>query len=80
MNILITNDDGFDAPGLSAAFDAVSQLGRVLLVAPSGERSHTLMIDWCSVPPVQYACSSSSNRAQPRSTPVRTATWASTDA
>jgi len=39
MSILITNDDGFDAPGLSAAFDAVRHLGRVIVVAPSGERS-----------------------------------------
>lgn len=39
MNILITNDDGFDAPGLLAAFDAVRELGHVVVVAPSGERS-----------------------------------------
>lgn len=39
MNILITNDDGYDAPGLGAAYEAVKDLGRVFVVAPSSEQS-----------------------------------------
>ena len=39
MNILITNDDGLEAPGLRAAFDAVRELGNVHVVAPKSERS-----------------------------------------
>ena len=39
MNILLTNDDGYEAPGLIAAFEAVRGLGAVLVVAPSSERS-----------------------------------------
>ncbi len=37
--ILLTNDDGIDAPGLVAAYDAVCELGSVHVVAPSSERS-----------------------------------------
>jgi 5'-nucleotidase len=39
MHILITNDDGYDAPGLHAAFEAVRELGTVHVVAPKTERS-----------------------------------------
>ena len=39
MNVLITNDDGLDAPGLRAAYEAVRALGRVHVVAPKSERS-----------------------------------------
>ncbi|MCH7993153.1 MAG: 5'/3'-nucleotidase SurE, partial [Planctomycetes bacterium] len=39
MNILLTNDDGFDAPGLVAAYQAVCELGKVVVVAPRAERS-----------------------------------------
>ena len=39
MNILLTNDDGHDAPGLRAAFDALCGLGSVHVVAPRTERS-----------------------------------------
>lgn len=39
MNILLTNDDGFDAPGLVAAYEAVRGLGKVSVVAPQTERS-----------------------------------------
>ena len=39
MNILLTNDDGYDAPGLHAAFEAVRHLGTVHVVAPVTERS-----------------------------------------
>jgi len=47
MNILLTNDDGFDAPGLHAAYLAVRSLGTVYVVAPEGERSacsHTITL------------------------------------
>ncbi|MHC5110859.1 MAG: 5'/3'-nucleotidase SurE [Planctomycetota bacterium] len=39
MNILLTNDDGYAAPGLAAAYDALSPMGKVHVVAPSSERS-----------------------------------------
>lgn len=39
MNILLTNDDGIDAPGLHAAYEAVRSLGTVHVVAPDRERS-----------------------------------------
>ncbi len=39
MNILLTNDDGYDAPGLEAAFDALTGLGKVHIVAPKREHS-----------------------------------------
>jgi len=47
MNIVLTNDDGYDAQGLTAAFDAVRDLGTVLVVAPKTERSacsHTITL------------------------------------
>ncbi|MFQ5413429.1 MAG: 5'/3'-nucleotidase SurE [Phycisphaerae bacterium] len=47
MNIVITNDDGANAPGLRALFHAVRQLGRVHVVAPRTQRSacsHTLTL------------------------------------
>jgi 5'-nucleotidase len=34
MNILLTNDDGIEAPGLAALFQAVQQLGKLVTVAP----------------------------------------------
>jgi len=34
VNILITNDDGFDAPGLRALFSTAKTLGQVTVVAP----------------------------------------------
>ncbi|KXJ55010.1 5'/3'-nucleotidase SurE [Neptuniibacter pectenicola] len=39
MKILITNDDGVYAPGLSALVRALSELGDVLVVAPDRNRS-----------------------------------------
>jgi 5'-nucleotidase len=39
MDVLLTNDDGYDAPGLHAAFEAIRHLGRVHVVAPLTERS-----------------------------------------
>jgi len=47
MDILLTNDDGYDAPGLRAAYEAVRHLGKVHVVAPSTERSacsHTITL------------------------------------
>ena len=37
--ILVTNDDGFDAPGIAALVEAVKPLGRVVVVAPDREQS-----------------------------------------
>jgi 5'-nucleotidase len=39
--ILVTNDDGFDAPGIAALARAVDPLGRVVVVAPDREQSGT---------------------------------------
>jgi 5'-nucleotidase len=47
MNIVLTNDDGFDAPGLRAAYEALRDLGSVCVVAPRAERSacsHTITL------------------------------------
>lgn len=39
MRILLTNDDGIDAPGLIALYDAIAPAHRVTVVAPVRERS-----------------------------------------
>lgn len=39
MRILVTNDDGIDAPGLTALVDALTPLGEVITVAPRVEQS-----------------------------------------
>jgi 5'-nucleotidase len=39
MNILLTNDDGVDAPGLRALADALEALGNVTVVAPAENQS-----------------------------------------
>ncbi len=39
MNIILTNDDGYQAPGLAAAYEALRALGTVHVVAPREERS-----------------------------------------
>jgi 5'-nucleotidase len=39
MDLLITNDDGIEAPGLRALLDAARDLGRVCVVAPSQPQS-----------------------------------------
>lgn len=47
MNILLTNDDGIDAPGLKAAYLAICDLGKIFVVAPITERSacsHTITL------------------------------------
>lgn len=46
--ILLTNDDGIEAPGLQALWSAVRDLGEVHVVAPESERSaasHSVTID-----------------------------------
>lgn len=46
--ILVTNDDGFDAPGLTALIEAVEPLGRLVVAAPDREQSgasHSLTLD-----------------------------------
>jgi 5'-nucleotidase len=46
--ILVTNDDGYDAPGLAALVEAVEPLGDIIVVAPDRERSgagHALTLD-----------------------------------
>ena len=37
--ILLTNDDGINAPGLRALFNAVNSLGEVVVIAPAVEKS-----------------------------------------
>jgi 5'-nucleotidase len=39
MKILLSNDDGYDAPGLLALFDAVSTVAEVTVVAPESNCS-----------------------------------------
>ncbi|KUJ92639.1 MULTISPECIES: 5'/3'-nucleotidase SurE [Archaeoglobus] len=39
MKILLTNDDGLYSAGLKAAYDALSELGEVFVVAPAVQRS-----------------------------------------
>jgi 5'-nucleotidase len=39
MNILVTNDDGFDNPGIWALANAVKDLGKVTVVAPLNNQS-----------------------------------------
>ncbi len=48
MKILITNDDGIDAPGIATLESIVSDLGQCITLAPSGPRSgcgHQLTFD-----------------------------------
>jgi len=39
MHILLSNDDGYFAPGIVALFEAVSKVAEVTVVAPDAERS-----------------------------------------
>jgi 5'-nucleotidase len=39
MKVLLTNDDGIDAPGLQALFEAASQFGEPMVVAPAAALS-----------------------------------------
>lgn len=48
MNILLVNDDGITAPGITALYEAVRDLGNINVVAPDGERSavsHSITLD-----------------------------------
>lgn len=45
--ILVSNDDGFDAAGIAALYQAISHLGEVFMVAPESEqsaKSHSLTL------------------------------------
>lgn len=47
-NILISNDDGYESEGLKALIEAIGDLGRVTVVAPSTEKSacgHSLTLN-----------------------------------
>lgn len=37
--VLLTNDDGFDSPGLKAAYEALKEIAKVVVVAPTTEKS-----------------------------------------
>src|SRR5436190_17561568 len=39
MKLLLSNDDGIDAPGLNALLSAARQLGEPVIVAPAGPQS-----------------------------------------
>jgi 5'-nucleotidase len=39
MNILISNDDGIEAPGIEALYQVAREFGTVTVAAPDGERS-----------------------------------------
>ena len=39
MKILITNDDGVNAPGINILADALREIGEVVIVAPDRDRS-----------------------------------------
>jgi len=41
MHILLTNDDGINAPGIQALWQELSTLGTVSVVAPASEKSAT---------------------------------------
>ena len=46
--VLLTNDDGVHAPGLKAAYEALSEIADVIVVAPSNQRSgasHTITLE-----------------------------------
>ncbi|MEX2174522.1 MAG: 5'/3'-nucleotidase SurE [Pirellulaceae bacterium] len=62
MHILLTNDDGIDAPGLAALAEAAAALGEVTVVAPAEPRSscsHAVTADYplqlISLGPRRYA-------------------------
>ncbi|MRA75872.1 5'/3'-nucleotidase SurE, partial [Bacillus thuringiensis] len=39
MKILLSNDDGYQAPGLQALAEPAAELGEILVVAPERDRS-----------------------------------------
>lgn len=50
MNILITNDDGINAPGLGKLAEMASRYGNVFVVAPDGPRSAQSMALTITIP------------------------------
>ena len=57
MNILISNDDGFEAPGIDALLEVASAFGDCTIVAPAKEQSgvsHQMTL-WRSVEFVQHS-------------------------
>jgi 5'-nucleotidase len=47
MKLLLSNDDGIDAPGLAALLEATKQIGEAVVVAPAGPQSGVShMITW----------------------------------
>lgn len=64
MNILVTNDDGFDAEGIITLFDYLSKKAQVFMLAPDKNRSGVSSIltmnsplDFRKVGENQYSCS-----------------------
>ena len=41
VHIAITNDDGIHSPGLRAAVEAVADLGRITIIAPTDQQTAT---------------------------------------
>src|SRR5512143_925788 len=39
LDVLLSNDDGYDAPGIHALVDALRPAGRVVVAAPTREQS-----------------------------------------
>jgi 5'-nucleotidase len=63
VRILVTNDDGIEAPGLAALAETMALFGEVVVVAPDGNRSasaHSLTLERplrvVEVRPNWYAC------------------------
>lgn len=72
MKILLTNDDGFDAPGLKSLFEAVQHLGEIFISAPDEQSSasgHSISlrkpfrVQTASWPGTVFACRISSTPA-----------------
>jgi len=66
-NILVTNDDGIESPGLKAAVESVANIGNVTVVAPSHQQTGSgrgLIGDMkSSLQPIDYQVNGSSIRA-----------------
>ena len=46
MKILLSNDDGYQAPGIVALYEAIRDLGEVEVVAPEHNNSATMPGAW----------------------------------
>ena len=44
MRILLSNDDGYFAPGLAALAEGLAPLGEITVVAPDGKRAYVATI------------------------------------